>query len=367
MEKKLLVHLIWFFIAIPSLAQDSLKIIILSPKVGDVIDKNESKEYSLFKQFRNFNKVFFYKESNDRYYGRFSLTQPDGFDKDTSIHYPEITLLTLAEKIENWEKIKIGDYEWGETPSKFTVKGEGEITFEDFLESRKTTEDSIKKVQLSNAFSKQSNFIEFSKQSNFIEIETYPEFSAGTGLGLYYPDFSGIKNAFYLAEQRLIEEGSSFEPHANDNFSVNPLWHLFFKVTFIKEIEMLFEISDSFSEVDFKSVLISLLYNYRIMSNKPLFVFAGAGIGRYDFKIEKKYFIGLQDGGTLESINVKGKKSVLNLSAGVKYEFTKSLDISLSGSYSFASKMETTIESADIKTSVELKGFSGSLMVSVGF
>jgi len=356
MKKKLLLLIIWVFVAIPTLAQDSIRIIILSTKVSEVIDKNESEQYEIFKQYKNFSKVFFYKTIKDEYYGNFSIVQPDGSTKDTIIRYAEYILFSLAEKIENFEKIQAGDYEWGQNPPKLIIKGEGEITFQDFLLKEKEIKNSLYKIELDT----------FRKQDNLIEIVTYPKFSAGVGLGIYDPNFDNLKNAFYLLERQLEEEGYSFDHHYDDNFTVNPLLYLFLKIEFIKRFELLFEISDSFSDIDFKSVLISLLYNYQVFNETPLFACIGAGAGSYYFSLKKEYYISLKNGGTLESINAEGGKFVSNISVGIKYEFTKSLDISLFGNYVFVPKMETIIETGD-KTAVELKGFSSSLRFSIGF
>jgi len=356
-KMKLLPLLILVFAVIPSLAQDSLKIVILSPKVGEVIDKNESEQYSMFKQYKNFSKVIFYKTSNDEYYGKFSFTQPDGSEKDTLVKYSGLVLFGLAEKIENWEKLKSGDYKMGQNPPKLTIKNGDFITLQDLVLKQKEKKDSLYKKELLNPFY---------KQYNFIEIETYPKFFAGIGIGFNNQNFKELKNAFYILERRLEEEGYSFTHHYTDNFSVNPLLNFFFKVSLIRHLDILFEISNSLSETVFRSAFVSLFSDYQIFNSTPFFVFAGAGVGSYYFKVEKKYNIYLKDGGTLESINAEGKKLATNISAGIKYELTKTLDLTLLGNYAFVPKITTIIETGD-KISVDLKGFSGSLRFSVGF
>ncbi|MDO8549761.1 MAG: hypothetical protein Q7S39_06385 [Ignavibacteria bacterium] len=164
MEKKLLLLLTWFFVVIPSLAQDSLNIVILSPKVGEVIDKDEREQYSIFKQYKDFSQVIFYKKTNNEFIAKFSITQPDGSEKDTLVRYSELVLFGLSEKIENWEKLKTGDYRMGQNPPKITIVNEGFITKQDFLLKQKEIKDSLYRNESTKNFpvTKQNSITEVS-------------------------------------------------------------------------------------------------------------------------------------------------------------------------------------------------------------
>ena len=105
---------------------------------------------------------------------------------------------------------------------------------------------------------------------------------------------------------------------------------------------------------------------YQLYDRLPIYILGGAGIGKSYFKIEKQYGIPLREGGTLSSIRAEGSNFSTCISLGIKYEFTKSLELSLVSNYTITPKMNTKIETGD-NISVDLKNFSSSLRFSVGF
>lgn len=228
---------------------------------------------------------------------------------------------------------------------------------------QKEVKDSLN-ITADSLYQNESN--PFKPQTDVVDIVTYPKLYLGTGIGFNNLTFKNIKNAFSLLESQLDKEGYSFTHHFTDNFSVRSLYYFFFKISLDKNLDLTFEISNSFSDITFRSTLISLIYNYRFLKKTPIYILAGAGWGGYYFKFKKDYGLPLNTGGILKSINAEGEKNSICIITGIKYEFSKSIDIDLLGNYSFVPQMQTTIETGDV-ISVDLKNLSSSLRLSFGF
>ena len=90
------------------------KVVILSPRVGSVIDATERQQYELFPEVRDFDRAVFLQTPKKRYYAKIMFVGPDGARTDTTVQYSEDTLSVLAERIEHFEEIKQKTYQMGE-------------------------------------------------------------------------------------------------------------------------------------------------------------------------------------------------------------------------------------------------------------
>ena len=102
-------------------AQDSDKVVILSPRVGSVIDAAERERYELFPEVRDFDRAVFLQTPKKNYYAKIMFMGPDGARRDTTVQYPEGVLLLLAEKIEHFEDLKENRYHMGDQPGKIEL------------------------------------------------------------------------------------------------------------------------------------------------------------------------------------------------------------------------------------------------------
>jgi hypothetical protein len=97
------------------------KVVILSSRVGSVIDGAERTRYQLFPDIKGFDRAVFLQTPEETYYAKIIFIEPDGARRDTSIQYSEDTLLVLAERIEHFEGLRQKTYQIGEQPAKIRV------------------------------------------------------------------------------------------------------------------------------------------------------------------------------------------------------------------------------------------------------
>jgi hypothetical protein len=103
------------------LAQDSDKVMILSPRVGSVIDGAERERYQLFQEIRGFDRAVFLQTPKKTYYAKIMFVGPDGKRRDTTVQYSEDSLSVLAERIDHFEDFKGGTYHAGDRPAKIQL------------------------------------------------------------------------------------------------------------------------------------------------------------------------------------------------------------------------------------------------------
>jgi hypothetical protein len=88
-------------------AQDSDKVVILSPRVGTMINAYEREHFQLFPQINGFVRAVVYQTAQKNYYAKLELIGADGKTRDTTIQYSENSLLMLAERIDRFEDLHL--------------------------------------------------------------------------------------------------------------------------------------------------------------------------------------------------------------------------------------------------------------------
>jgi hypothetical protein len=91
-------------------AQDSIEVVILNPKVGEVIDSTEREYYGLFRVVKNFSSATIVQLPNGKFEAR---TITSSGQEMTSMEMPEAMVYLLAERIEYYEELKEGAYVMG--------------------------------------------------------------------------------------------------------------------------------------------------------------------------------------------------------------------------------------------------------------
>jgi hypothetical protein len=119
------------------LAQDSDKVVILSPRVGSVIDAAERDRYQLFQEIRGFDRAVFLQTSKKTYYAKIMFVRPDGKRRDTTVQYSEDSLLALAQRIDHFEDLKAEKYRTGDQPAKIQLADSIRIIPYDLREQNK--------------------------------------------------------------------------------------------------------------------------------------------------------------------------------------------------------------------------------------
>lgn len=132
MRKKIfLMILIWLAVlSIPKrvLAQDSNRVVVLSPRVGAVIDSSERDHFHLFQQIKNFHSAMILENPDSTYFAWIVLKEANGNATDTAVWYSKSYLLMLAERINHFEELAEGRYQMGENPATLQGVGSEEAT-----------------------------------------------------------------------------------------------------------------------------------------------------------------------------------------------------------------------------------------------
>ncbi len=117
-----------FPLTISCLAQDSTKVLILSPRVGPKITAGAREQFEIFPQFDNFVEATAFETSDGNCFVRITLEPQKGVFRDTILQYPHQTLLMIAEKINHFEDLAAGRYHMGDEPTYIkTVDGTNAI------------------------------------------------------------------------------------------------------------------------------------------------------------------------------------------------------------------------------------------------
>ncbi len=125
MTRKLFVEL--FIVAVAfvtrsaALAQDSLGIVVISPRVGPVIHAGERDHYRLFWDLGRFDSTVVLRNSTGEYFLFVMGLESRGRSLDTTIRCDESGLFRYSEKIDHWEKISDHMYNYGDEPARLTI------------------------------------------------------------------------------------------------------------------------------------------------------------------------------------------------------------------------------------------------------
>ncbi len=148
---------------------DTGRVVILSQRVGPVIDSTEREKFSLFQGIliRNFGSTQSYRKAvvvqllDSTYWVRLTVGLKNQPERDTLVAYSPAVIRQLAEKIDHFEAIQAGTYR-SETPAGSLASG---------------------KLPLAPA-------------EGYLYPRYFPALDFGIGLRTYSPDFSGLSGVF---------------------------------------------------------------------------------------------------------------------------------------------------------------------------
>jgi|GEM_PF-3659980 len=122
-----LLVLLLFFLFHHSFSQnatsDTMKLLILSERVGEKIDLAERDHYKILQLFKNFVSATFYQLHDSLYVALVETQQADGVVQTMTVEYPLSVLFRMAEKINHFEEITAHKYFSGEDVTTIIVVG----------------------------------------------------------------------------------------------------------------------------------------------------------------------------------------------------------------------------------------------------
>jgi len=111
------------FCAAMTPAQQIDEVVIISEKVGEVIDFSERNRFHLFQNVDGFVKATFFRSSDTAYYAQIISYESNGERRETKRAYSLLALLRMAEIINHFDEVSAGGYIVGTNPATIRVLG----------------------------------------------------------------------------------------------------------------------------------------------------------------------------------------------------------------------------------------------------
>lgn len=104
-------------------SEDTLKLMVISHRVGEKIDLTEREQFHIMPSIKNYWSASFYQSTSNLYYALIESKNIDGEVISEIKEYPLNVLFRMAEKINNFEEISAGRYLSGEEQVTLEVVG----------------------------------------------------------------------------------------------------------------------------------------------------------------------------------------------------------------------------------------------------
>lgn len=334
-------------------AQDSDKVVILSPRVGARIDAAERERFHLFEQIKDFGGAAVFQTPQKSYYAKVVLIGADGKARDTTVQYQESYLLTLAEQIDHFEDLEKGIYRMGQQPETLKVVGpQAEV--------------------VTKPPGQQFDLLPFALKTDETPFGIFPQLGVGVGISTSAVDLGGIAPAFDAVEEKYRKQGYTINHHS---LNLDPPMQLRYSLTLrlSRSFTLLVDAGKSLqTEVDLKTVSASALYYFRVFEQRWFRPYAGVGIVFSHFSLEKKYGDRISpvrsfgDYDYLESISAEGGNTGFMLAAGTDLVPSPSGAISVYLNYIASSTAEATVSGIQ-HASVKFGGLVAGARLSIYF
>ena len=291
-------------------AQDSVKTVILSPRVGQEIDSTERAYFRIFSHIIGFERATMFQRSDSSYFVRVTFQPVYGTMRDTIIDFPEIQVFMTAEKINHFEGIIDGSYRLGMDPARPTY-ADGKTT-------------SGKNAGLQNHGTNigsglYADWLPLVPDSvDELLIDDPIGIWMGVGLSSYAPDYCGLSVAYRAVEGKYRAQGI-LVGHREPSFGSSTVLWLNFKFRLSGEFLILLDAGTQLDgEVGFKAAAASLQYNLRMFSQGAVHPYVAAGIGHYRISATQQYGSSIGQGITLDALLIDAASFGYSFSVGIE-------------------------------------------------
>jgi hypothetical protein len=335
-----------FFISIlipGSLTAQSQRSVVLSPRVGVVIDSSAISTYRLFPGLTNVYSATFYQAANNSFWALVMSTTAEGILRDSVFATTFEALSMYADRIDHWEELQQGTYRMGTSPPG--------IFYEDGTPVHPPPQASAETAIDYSQFP-------FAKEGALALLPTYPDFGFGGGITTYSCDFSDLERAYGAVENYYRKQG--FTIHSPDrDFTVRYGWLMSMEFRFVPAISLLVDVGQSAGSLikEFKVFTASVLYHVNTDALSPFQPFLSAGIRHYHFETQLLYNdrispVDAQNGfQVLDALNSTGSGYGFPIAVGVEVGHMKRACWRVSAAYVFAKKLSASagpVESASV-------------------
>ncbi len=311
-----------------SVARGADEVIILSPRLGTVIDATEREQFGFFLYIDNFREAAFYRTPEMTYYAVVRRHERP----DTTISFSESVLEETAEIIENFEAIRERRYHKGtNTPVSYSVPPEWRSDAEDLLP--------------------------FAKHAS---PRSSPAIGLGFGIGSYHAGLEGVERAFQAIEDVYRSSGYPIPDPPEIQADPMQLWALTIRVSSTWQVACQAGLSGGESN-RIKLLGGLLTARFPIPGTASHTLHASIGGGRYGFSLSKTYGVRItpieSNGGysALEEITLSGGGGYVTAGGGITLHVGRKVDFDLLAQR-FHMGEETATREGLGKMSVDLSG-----------
>ena len=320
------------FIYTVAFAQDSVKVIILSPRIGAKLDRQGRDYFQILMRVNDFESAVFYQSTDKRCYAKISLRPNFGPPKDTIVFYPVGYLINISEKIDHFEDLLEGRYHMGAQPSfaafqldttaaRFLVHGA--------LASPLDTSTIRSSIPAGRWRDEE---LPFAGNAKKYFLDDFPDWGFGFGYSAYFADLSGITSALTRVEDRYRNLGYDIVPNSL-NTNVSPLRLLDLKIRFSSSFAALCEAGKTIGSdnVLMEWLSASLLYRLQTFKETRIFPFVGAGVTVVYISAEQYYGDRISPVDTLDqnttqynqlaSVSVSASEIGMSITAGADVDY----------------------------------------------
>ena len=313
-------------------AQDSAKVIILSPRIGVVLNRQERDYFQILMRVNDFENAVFYQSADKRCFAKISLRQKLAPPKDTTIFYPVGFLINISEKIDHFEDLQEGKYHMGAQPA-FSASQLDTAEARFFVHGALAFPlDTLNARSLMPAVRWRDEELPFAGNAEKYFLDDFPDWGFGFGYSAYFADLSGITMALTKVEDRYRNLGYDIVTNSL-NTKVSPLRLLDLKIRFSSSFAALCEVGKT---VGSDNVLMewfsaSFLYRFQTLKETRIFPFVGAGVTVVYLSAEQYYGNRISPVDTLDqyttqynqlqSISVSASATGVHITAGADLDY----------------------------------------------
>jgi hypothetical protein len=385
MRKKLkilaVISLVVFFLPEQFIfAQNNYKIVIISPRVGEVIDKTEKDYFHLFQTIKEFEQGIFFEDSSGAYYGVIKYTNQNGISCDTVINYSEAYLLRTSELIDNLEKILAGGYQFTRTDYQFTVVGDTtDLLTNVTLTSINNSGNYLNQKKRNVSYkleSKEYDHLKLSDKKIDINLDYYPQLGFGVGVSTSLTT-DEVNSIFLSVENKYRSQGYSISH--NEFYLDNPLYLWFsLKVRIIENLTVSLDAGSTSADAQpqLYSVKAYGVYNFNVFKLNWLKPYAGLGINHILVSLNKSFNYGdrispIDTSGRYDYLSTiriygEGKSLGFNITGGL--ELTAStIGFNLCADYSFMNPITVQSNESTEGYKLNFSGFTFGMTLTIYF
>lgn len=340
-----------------ALGQDSTKIILLSERIGPIVDVEERNYYEILPNFKeNFMSAIYYLSEDSLFYCKIRL-RVENTDQDSIIILNYNSTRNTAFRVQIKESKYSGKASLNPDDIQLRyandelVENTGKMLEENVLENGKyITQTNKEKTKWNIPLQKLlpikrsgDNFSDLIESKNKV----------GISVGIIFRSLISdrLNDIFNLLEENIPEQGY-FIPKSSLSFNSNPIFRFstFFIITnnYLLEFEYLFNGQKNEKEY-FNYQAFSLMFGYLVPINSTLSSYVTLAYSSLEFNAFNKYNIEVDDRqGVLEYIRLNGIASGIKLSCGLKYNFSSKMGIDFRVGYNFFPSLEIDAAGYDL-------------------